>query len=305
MVGRGRTLSPELLTALKDLHRRRSNDHRRPDHTSSDPWSSYSSSTVDSVSGYRKATGYSSTVTANGSVTATTGIPTYHSSTSTAPSNYRSMPGISSLFSQPSPMSDIPGRSGHQPSSAIGGIKAAGAYDPISYYNSIPASKIPMPSTRSPLIPSIADLKFTSLPFFEEKSTVLAPTTLTPKHDSRTGYHELNTQFTLSTPQANEISSSRKVTPGISGSTGVVNAPKVEFSTQLMVRFAMATIGVTGNREVTEDCVPLNLNIKVNSKTVPVTTLALDKKNPSVQFKMTRPVEITQFCKISPHSEFF
>lgn len=292
MVGRGKTLSPQLLTSLKELHHRRSND-RRPDITSSDPWSSYSSSTAESVSGYRNS-GYTSTVTGNGAPAA--GLPSYHPSGSTT-SDYRSMPGISSLFSQPSSMPDIPGRSSHL--SASGNMKTP-PYDPISYYNSIP-SKIPAPSPRGPVIPSVSDLKFTPLPFFEEVSSVIAPMVLAPKHDSRTGYHELNTNFTLSTPQANDISTSRKVSPGISG--GLPCSPKVEFGKQLLVRFAMATIGPTGNREVTEDCIPMNLNLKVNNKSIAITTVPIDKKNPGIQFRMTRPIEITQLCKISPQSK--
>lgn len=304
MVNSGRALAPDLLEVLKGLHRQRSND-RRPDHLiSTDPWASYSSSSsaVDSVSGYRKST-IGVAGSASGTASATTGLPVYHQSSNTSSSNYRSMPAISSLFAQPSPMTDIPGRNPH-PSSAVGGAKSSATYDPISYYHNITASsKIPVPSTK-PLTPSVTDLKFTPLPFFEEKSVVTAPQPLTPKHDSRTGYHELNLNFTLTATQANEISSSRKVTPGISpGLPGAVAVPKVEFGTQLLIRFAMATFGATGDREVTEDCIPLNMNIKVNGKSVPISILPVDKRNPGVQFKMTRPLEITQFCKISPLSE--
>lgn len=300
LVSRGKTLDPDVLKTLQELHRQRSNDHRHlSDYPSSDHWSSYSSSSAaESVSGYRKTTGYASaTVTGNGvssAASTSSGLPSYQSSST---SNYRSMPGISTLFSQPSSMSDIPGRS------TLGSMKSpASTYDPISYYNSIPTSKIPMPSSR-PVIPlSVADLTLTPLPFFEEKSTIVQPVALTPKHDSRTGYHELNQSFTLSTEQANEISSSRKVFPVIAPAQGQPSS-KVEFGVQILVRFAMATLGATGNREVTEDCVPLTLSVRVNGKPVNVITLPVDKKNASVQFKMCRPVEITQSCKISPISK--
>lgn len=302
-------MTPGLIYELERLHRARVG-------TSGALTSSYvrpvaSATVTGSSSGHHGSS--SSSVSASHSSSAG------HRNSSTSSNNnsrYQSMPQMfQSFFSTPSAMSIGGGMSGSRGSSSTNYPLSSPAK---STYTPNPSSTWNPPSYGGsggyshqgppipPQIPRLSDMKFTTLPFFDEMSCILKPSNLIPSNpgtNSRGQFQEISFSFHLTVSQANSIANSRVLSPNLNP-TAQNLGPKIDFGTQLLVRFALTSSclsGSSGNSSVIEDCLPPQLCLKVNSKmcTLPPALPSL-KTHPGHNFKTTRPVDITTLIKISP-----
>ncbi|XP_053205748.1 E3 SUMO-protein ligase PIAS2-like isoform X3 [Panonychus citri] len=167
---------------------------------------------------------------------------------------------------------------------------------PGDYYSSMPRSlgafdfSASSPSNSKPYIsslplpyPVLADVKFKVLPFFDVLGELLKPATLMPNPNSR--YQESTFSFHLTPQQANDVSLSRDVNQD----------GRPEFGVQIQMRFCLLETSCEQ-----DDNFPPNICVKVNDKICPLPNpLATNK--PGVEPKRpSRPVNITQLCRISP-----
>lgn len=96
-------------------------------------------------------------------------------------------------------------------------------------------------------------------------------------------YQEVPYSFKLSSNQASRVSLTRNVTN-----------PQLN-PVQVHVRFNV--INSTGD---TDDCFPTSLGVKVNNRMVPIPTICPTNKSTTELRKLSRPIDITPFLRLSP-----
>ena len=135
----------------------------------------------------------------------------------------------------------------------------------------------------APAFPIHPDVKLKKLPFFDNVSELLRPSSLVPQGSSR--YHEANFVFHLTPQQATDVASSRDARPG----------SKIDFTNQIQMRFCLLETSCEQ-----EDNFPSALTVKVNGKLVTLPN-PIPTNKPGVEPKRPpRPVNITSLCRLSP-----
>lgn len=90
--------------------------------------------------------------------------------------------------------------------------------------------------------------------------------------------------FKLKPEQANEISTAREFKNG-----------RFEFNSQIHLRICIGDA-----LKPQDDYLPLNLNVRLNSKSIPLPSVIPSNK-PNVESKRpSKPIDLTPYCKISP-----
>ena len=206
---------------------------------------------------------------------------------------------MQSMFAQSSAMNI--GRTGSSSSYSHHPAAAKSTYTPTASSWNATAYMPPV----VPSIPTLSDMKFSSLPFFEEIGCVLKPSNLAPSSSinyNRGQFQEKSFPFHLKVSEANSIGMSRVLSPNLNP-TAQNPGPKIEFGCQILVRFALTCLsGPPENPSgITEDCLPPQLCLKVNQKMCQLpSNIPGPKSAGQNQTKTSRPIEITSLAKISP-----
>ncbi|XP_046403040.1 E3 SUMO-protein ligase PIAS3 isoform X2 [Ischnura elegans] len=155
-----------------------------------------------------------------------------------------------------------------------------GSVYPGSLYHQYPPKAPPAPPVQYPIHP---DVRFKKLPFYEQITELLRPSTLLPQGPGR--YQEATFVFHLTPQQATDVASCRDLLPG----------SKVDYVIQVQMRFCLLETSCEQ-----DDAFPPGINLKVNGKLcplpnpIPTNKAGVEPKRPS------RPVNITPLVKLCP-----
>lgn len=215
------------------------------------------------------------------------------SSSSNAYSNMLSLNDINNYFSSPS---TLLGQSYLKDQNS-------GPANPKYQSSTVAANVWSVPSTVVTDMSPMADVKFSSLPFYEELAVITQPTNLLPTSQipsGRPSMQEFTIPFTLSVDHANLISTSRKLIP-VTDAFSNLTQPRVEFDYMILIRFALSNIA--SRDKIVDDTYPPSLLLKINSKPVTLPpSLPVNKLLHKETWKPARPVDLTPLIKISPTS---
>jgi len=136
-------------------------------------------------------------------------------------------------------------------------------------------------------VPVHPDIKFVKLPFFDVHAELLKPTSLLTQGNAR--FQEAQFQFNLTASQASDIASNRDITAGANHNHHYVY--------QIQLRFCQ--LSQRSDEEMMDEFPP-SVVVQINGKMATLPN-PIPTNKPNVEPKRpSRPVNITQMCKLSP-----
>jgi len=161
----------------------------------------------------------------------------------------------------------------------------------VPEYYSMPKFDVGMIGRSMNKINSYREVKQTSIEFkpipFDDVLYTLVEPTILPSTISKSRFNSYDFEFVLKADEANEISMTREF-----------RNSKFEFHSQIHLRFCRPDPS-----SAQDDFLPINLTVKLNSKSVPLPPMIQTNK-PNVEAKrQAKPIDLTPFCKLSPVSK--